>query len=176
MINQQATVAQRTDQQIAERKAKWFWVSLVVALLGLQLVIGGVAIKLATGDASAAIVPNYHQAALNWDQIHSERTAAKRLGWTVDLDVSSVADGRGMRAVQVSIADADGKPIDDLQVSADIYHHARAAEVQTVDMQPVGDAEYQVLAPMERSGLWQVDLNIRHDDQRITVQRTLERD
>ena len=33
----------------AERRAKRNWVSLVLVLLGLQLVIGGFAIRLATG-------------------------------------------------------------------------------------------------------------------------------
>ncbi len=57
----------RDELEQAERRARHFWVSLIVGLLGLQVAGGITAIFLSVGDPSMAIVPNYHQAALNWD-------------------------------------------------------------------------------------------------------------
>lgn len=56
-----------TTKGRAERNSKRIWVSLVVLLLGLQIGIGAIAISLATSDPSVAVVPDYHEAALNWD-------------------------------------------------------------------------------------------------------------
>jgi len=145
---------------LAERSAKRFWVSLVLVLLTLQLIIGFVAIRLATGDQSVAVVPNYHQAALNWDQTKIARSAAKRNGYTLDLNVSDVADGRGMRAIELQVRDAGQQNVDKLQVSGHIYHHALASDVIPIEFRAIGDGRYLVLAPMGRKGLWQIELAI----------------
>ncbi|MEZ6088641.1 MAG: FixH family protein [Pirellulaceae bacterium] len=164
----------RSEQMRAERKAKWFWVSLIVLLLGLQLAIGGVALVLATGDASAAIIPNYHEAALNWDQARRERTAAQRLGWDVDLDVSDVADGNGLRAMRLYIKDRFGMPINHLDVTVTFYHLAHGNDIQELKIQPIDDGGYQAMASMPRTGLWQVNLNIKQMDETIAIHDVIE--
>ncbi|TWU47348.1 FixH [Rubripirellula tenax] len=157
----------QSDASKNERRAKRFWVSLVVTLLGIQLLIGFVAIRLATGDPSAAIVPDYHNAALNWDVSQRAITAADRMGWTVSIATSDVADARGMRATEISILDDQDQPVDDLRIMASIYHHARAANVQTFAIESIGQGRYLTLAPMQRPGLWQMELMIEGAEQLI---------
>lgn len=143
-----------------ERRAKRFWVSLVVLLLGMQLVIGGFAIYLATGDPSVAVVPDYHTAALNWDAAKQADLAAARMGWTVDVTTSDVADDRGMRATEVVVVDEAGTPVDTLRINVRAYRHARARDVKTFELPSVGKGRYLALAPVRQPGIWQFDVTI----------------
>ena len=167
--------ADARDAQIhAERKAKWFWVSLIVLLLGMQLTIGGVALMLATGDASAAIIPNYHEAALNWDQAKRERSAAERLGWEINLQISDVADGNGLRAVRLVVVDRFGMPINHLDASLTFYHLANGHDIRERRLEPIADGGYRVMAEMQKPGLWQVNLRLKQLEETIVVQRVIE--
>ena len=155
----------------AERKAKRFWVTLVVGLLSLQLVIGYVAVRLAIGDPTVAIVPDYHQAALDWDQQRAALTAADRLGLVTDLEVSKVADSQGVRAILFSVKDDGGHSLADLQVTATVYRHARAGQPQTVPLTAVGDGKFMATTAMAEAGLWQIELDVRGAAEPIRVSR-----
>lgn len=159
------------SKQAAERRAKRFWVTLVVGLLSMQLIIGYVAIRLAIGDPSVAIVPNYHEAALNWDQHRAALTAADRLGLVTDLEISKVADSQGLRAILFCVKDDGGHSIANLQVTATVYRHARAAEVQTVPLADVGDGIFMATTAMAQAGLWQVELDVEGAAEPIRVSR-----
>lgn len=162
------------SELVAERRAKRFWVSLVLLLLTMQLAIGAVAIRLATGDRSVAVVPNYHQAALRWDDTKNARLAAKRNGWTLSLTVSDVADGRGMRAVVLHVLDSRQQIVDDLEVAGHVYHHALATEVKQIEFRSLGDGRYLTMAPMRRKGLWQVELSIEGSKEPMALSETIE--
>jgi nitrogen fixation protein FixH len=158
----------------AERRAKRFWVSLVVGLLGLQLVVGGVAISLATNDPSVAVIPNYHAAALDWDATKRTRNAVARRGWKAELTVAEVADGRGRRAIQLRVFDQTGRPGEGLRVAGRYYRHARAGDVASLELPDVGDGQYLTLVPMAEAGLWQVDLQLEGGPEAMQVTTTVE--
>lgn len=157
-----------------ERRARRIWVSVIVGLLGIQVLIGAVSIHLATNDQSAAVVPNYHQAALDWDQTKQAALAASRNGWRMSLTTSDVADGRGMRAVELVAIDADRRPIESLVVTGQVYHHAVAGQVESIEFRSVGDGRYLAMAPMARRGLWQINLNIQGADEAMTLAQSFE--
>lgn len=164
----------KTQEQVAERSAKRFWVSLVVVLLGLQLVIGFVAIRLATGDPSAAVIPDYHNAALNWDDSRRASQAADRLGWSVEISASDIADASGMRATQVTVIDEAGQPVAGLEVTGRAYHHARAGQVETFRLDSIGQGRYMALAPLTRPGLWQIEVMFQNEDQPMKKSSAIE--
>ncbi len=161
-------------EQRLERRAKRFWVSLVVLFLGLQLAIGGVAIYLLTGDRAVAVVPNYHQAALNWDKTKIARSAAERKHWKLELLASDVADQRGMRVVELLVFDSNQIGVDQLMISGHVYHHALASDVQPIEFRSVGEGRYLAMSSMGRAGLWQVELAIEGADEPITTSETIE--
>jgi hypothetical protein len=144
----------------AERKARRFWVSLIVTFLGLQVVIGFASLRLATGDSSVAIVPDYHTTALNWDAERRKNTAAKRLGLDIAIKPSNVADERGNRAVEVQISGDRDQAVSDLVLSAKVYHHTNANVVQKISFQNRGGGLYLALVPMAQPGIWQFDLKV----------------
>ncbi|QDT09554.1 FixH family protein [Planctomycetes bacterium K23_9] len=161
-------------QRSAERRAKYFWVSLVVTLLGIQLVIGFFSIHLATSDPTVSVIPEYHKTALNWDQQKYVSTAADRLGWEIDLVASDVADGQGRRAVEIAVRDENGKTIDNLSLHATAYHHAAATDIRKFSVDSVGNGNYMTLAPLGRSGIWNLEIDIAGADEPITLRRTIE--
>ena len=152
--------AKAESNAIAEKRAKRFWIALVLFLFVVQGTIMGSVIHLAIGDPSAAVVPDYHNAALNWDETRKALEAADRLGWKVSFMASDVADDRGMRAIEMTIIDEDKKGIDDLVVEGKLYHHARAADVVEISLKSVGEGKYLTLVPASREGLWQLELAI----------------
>ena len=74
-----------TDPAVANRRAAWRWGTLVVGMLSLQVVLGVAAVFLATGDESVAVIPNYYDKALAWDQQMAQQQASESLGWDVEM-------------------------------------------------------------------------------------------
>lgn len=158
----------------AERSAKRFYIGLVLLLFAIQATILGTAIRLAIGDPALAVVPDYHQAALRWDDAQAAHHAADKLGWNLSLDVSDVADGRGMRALQFHAVDRDDRPMTNLNVRAKVYHHARADHVERIELDHVGEGRYMAMPAMRAAGLWQIELDVRNAGRPMTLTRTVE--
>lgn len=162
----------KSEMQL-ERKARRFWVSLIVCLLGFQIGLGVVAITLATNDESVAIVPDYHHAALNWDQVSRERSAAERLGLSIEIAPSDVIDLNGRRAVEVKIVDRHGELVTAPTLRLNAYHHAHANHGIELALTP-SKTNYVALGPLTRAGLWQFDLKFDYADERVHFVQTQE--
>ncbi|WP_286764567.1 MULTISPECIES: FixH family protein [Rhodopirellula] len=161
-------------QQKEERRAKRFYISLVLLLFAIQATILGTAIKLAIGDPALAVVPDYHQAALNWDESYRASLASERLGWNVDVIVSDVSDAKGQRAISVELHNQQGKSLDDLHIDAVVYRHADAGAFEAVELLSTGEGRYLGMASMPQQGLWQLELTVDGAGEPMTLSRTLE--
>ncbi|RMF43281.1 MAG: hypothetical protein D6753_05595 [Planctomycetota bacterium] len=159
-----------------ERRARRFWVGMIVGLLGLQIAIGVVSIMIATGDGSAAVLPNYYESAVNWDVTRRARLKTAQLGWAIEYAVLPPEQGTPRREMRVMIADPQRAPISGLNLAARVYHHAHGQEIFTVQFEEVGAGQYVGQVPLVQRGLWQVDLRmegpmgIAADNRQITVQ------
>ena len=146
------------QQRTMSRRAGWFWGTLVVGLLATQVVVGIGSVFIAIGDPSVAVVPDYHQKALAWDDERASRAASALLGWEVDVSVSDGADQKGNRTVVVTIKDADGQHVSLADVDIRAYHHARASAAQLAKLRSHGEGNYTVALPLQRAGLWQFEI------------------
>lgn len=158
----------------SERKAKRFYIGLVLLLFAIQCTILTTAITLAIGDPALAVVPDYHQAALAWDESRAATRSAGEMGWDLDVNVSDVADGKGMRVMQFHALDQDHQPLSELNVRAKIYRHARADEVERFELDSIGDGTYQSMPRMPDPGLWQIELDVRNAGRPMTLSKTVE--
>ena len=151
-----------TQQHDANRRAAIRWGAFVVGLLSLQVAGGAFAIFLATSDESVAIVPNYHQQALNWDQHVALQSASTKLGWNAAM---SQFDGEtGVAGLRIRLRDRDGGPVEIASGEIEIYRHARAATVRRVAI-PAGAADSIDLGQcFDASGLWQVAIDVTDSD------------
>jgi len=161
------------EMQQLERRARRFWVSVIVGFLGLQVLIGVASIVLALNDPSVAVIPNYHQSALDWDVTHRARQLADQLGWQIDYNVVP-AERAGHRSLLVTIMDRDGKPLSDLNVSAKVYRHARGGNVDKFKLKAIADGNYQADTKLSGKGLWQIELVIEGEHGIASLSRELE--
>lgn len=145
------------NMQQLERRARRFWVSVIVGFLGLQVLIGVASIVLALNDPTVAVIPNYYQSALDWDITNRSRQLADQLGWQIDYNVVP-AEQAGQRSLFVTILDRDGKPVSDLNVSAKLYRHARGGNVDKFKLKAIADGNYQADTKLTEKGLWQIEL------------------
>lgn len=146
-----------------ERKARRFWVSLIVGLLGMQVVGGAFAIYLATSDPSVAVIPNYYQAGLDWDIKRRNLNQMNLLGWKASVLVEPEDVELGQRIIKVSVRDQRDTPVSGLRISSRIFHHARGTEVFKLIFDEAQPGSYVAVSRLTQPGLWQVDLVLEGD-------------
>jgi nitrogen fixation protein FixH len=161
----------REELERAERRARHLWVTVIVGLLSLQVAIGVTSIFLAVGDPSVAIIPHYHQAALDWDTTQRARHLTEKLGWQIKPNVSPVVDGQ--RQVQVQVLDRNGEPVSGLHLSAKAYHHARGAEIYEMRMTETEAGTYAATTSLIARGLWDLKLQLEGDHGIASDQRDI---
>lgn len=137
--------------------------ALVLGFLGTHMLFVFIAISLAVGDRSFAVVPDYYQKAVEWDDHKAALAASAALGWEVEVLPSRDVTLRGVRELAVVLHDAEGRPITEAQVHATLYHHANASRVVEVELIPGAyPGRYSVLAEMRDEGVWNIRLQITH--------------
>lgn len=157
-----------------ERRAKRKWTAIIFAFLGVSMSMWLYAAMLAVRDPSMAIVPDYHEKALRWDEHMARQAKSEAMGWTVHPIAPSQVDSDGKGMVTVFLRDRDGKPIDGVKGQVRVYHHARASEVQRTDFRAVGASDsgleagseigtYQFPVSHFRTGTWQIELALEKD-------------
>ncbi|MCG8652885.1 MAG: FixH family protein [Pirellulales bacterium] len=147
------------DQALANRRAAWRWGSFVVALLSLQVAGGVVAILLASGDPSVAVVPDYHQKALHWDDQVALRSAAAKLGWSLQL--SQVQSGEGFAGLTIELRDRSGQWVPIHSGTIEIYRHVRAGDVRRTQITDPVTGPLDLPKCFSNSGLWQVSMDVQ---------------
>lgn len=150
-----------------ETVARWKWAGLVVGLLVLQVLMGGFAALLAVSDPAFAVIPNYHDRSMHWDDVVAARQASAALGWKSRVSAADSADMFGKRRLTISLEDATGRPLAGAQVRLQLYHHARPLEIQEVTLLPdvAAPGQYFAEAIVRRDGIWEVELTADCDGQ-----------
>jgi hypothetical protein len=152
------------DLHAANRRAAWTWGSIIVGLLSLQVAGGVVAIILATGDQSVAVVPDYHQKALQWDNEMAIRRASQQLGWTCDVrSVPFDADQRGAGLV-VNLVDRQGETVQVAQGTLRWYQHTRANDVKELAIPARRLTTMRLDDCFHTNGLWEVMIDVTDRD------------
>lgn len=142
---------------------------VVCGLLGGHVVFVAIAITLATGDRSFAVVPDYYQKAVDWDQRRDELAASDELGWRVELRPSGTVDALGQRNLALAVHDAAGQPVAGAAVTVEFFHHARAKDFRDIELSEVVPGQYAAAAQMPLAGRWQFDIVIERGEQRYVA-------
>ena len=149
----------QSELKAANRRAAWRWGSLIVGLLGLQVAGGIYAIILASGDDSVAVVPDYHQKALQWDEEMAVRRASDALGWTCDVQAVPT-DDRETAGLVATLKDNRGGRVNVRTGTLRWYQHIRANDVAELAL-PDGELTIMRLDDcFDANGLWEVLLDI----------------
>lgn len=145
-----------------ERRAKWFWVGAIVALLTMQVVGGVVTVYLAVGDPTSSVIPNYYQAGLEWDQTHRNLDQFVNMQFQVEVIVQAKEPDTAQRQLMIVLT-KNGKPVGKQRLSASIYHHARGADVVKLNFDEGNEGEYVGGCRLTQSGLWEFDVIVEGD-------------
>lgn len=142
-------------------RAKITWIGIIVGLLGMSIVIYGVAIVVTLTDPSFALEPDYEKKAADWDAIQRQRTINKELGWSAKVNVEA-GPRRGEIVVRLTLHDQDDQPIDGAIVELEAFHNARAGQVYRARLDHIADGEYTAAMPIARTGMWEFRLTANH--------------
>lgn len=155
------------DNQPSEDASRYIWCGVIIGLLCLQLVGCVFALIMATTSSSMAVIPDYHQKAMQWDAHKAQQAKTAALGWKESIDVSGPMDIMENRLITIRVEDADGNPVDINQMEATIYHHADAATLHEVSLEQLAPGTFRGKLRLRKAGLWQVETKI------ITADRTV---
>ncbi|UCD75941.1 MAG: FixH family protein [Phycisphaerales bacterium] len=155
-------------------KAKITWIGIIVGLLGMSVVIYGIAIVITVTDPSFAIEPDYEKKAADWDTIQRQQAINRALAWSATINVEA-GPKRGEIIVRVTLHDRDDAPIDGAIVELDAFHNARASQIYRARLDHAGEGQYTAAMPIRRSGIWEFRLTANHrgDVFTKTIRKTL---
>jgi nitrogen fixation protein FixH len=156
-------------------RAAWAWGSFVTGFLVLQLVAGGLAIALASRDPSVAVMPDYHQKALRWDEEVASRQRSMALRWQTEVTVTPVPNQPQVRHLAVRVVDSSGQPVTGGSAELSFFHHTRAGDFASRPLSETEPGVYSAALPISRDGLWDFDFTLsRNADERFRDSQTIE--
>ncbi|QDV16212.1 FixH [Gimesia panareensis] len=155
----------------AETLARWKWGGVILGFLGLQILLSGVAVFLATSDPSNVIVEGYYEQALSWDQQRARQAASDALGWKSSIDLGKPQGMLGERLLTIRLVDPAGQPVTGCHLDGEIFHHARGGDVFKLHFQEQDPGNYTAVAKLQRSGLWELSLKTDRDAQHFQETR-----
>jgi len=137
--------------------------AVVIALLTGHIVFIMIAITLATGDRSFAVVPDYYRKAVEYDQRKTMLEESDQVGWAVHLEPADTMNGTGERELIVRLTDRDGAAVTGAALHLSCYHYARAGEPVTLDLVEALPGQYVGVARVGREGFWWFDVSANRE-------------
>ncbi|TWU38440.1 FixH family protein [Novipirellula artificiosorum] len=155
------------SNRIANHRAAIRWGGFVVALLTAQVAVGVVAVVLATNDPSAAVLPDYYEKALHWDDQVQAEAASRELGWKLTLLPMKEGSKVGL---QGQLLDVDGAPISIASGTLELYHHSHASEIDRIQLPVSSEGTFGITGCVPIDGLWQANIDLVDSDGNRFVQ------
>ncbi len=156
----------QSDAVSREQRGAHKWVALIVGLLGLQFVMSFTALYLALSDESMAIVPDYHEQALQWDQRAALQRASDALGWQSHVTIAPLDEPEAeiykRREVMVRVIDEHKAPVSGARIELTMFPHVRPDERQQLTPTELyeGTGIYRAVATVRRDGIWELRLRV----------------
>lgn len=157
-----------------ERRSGLGWALAPFLILGGGLAGLGVMTALAVDDPSFALERDYYRKAVELDAQRAQEGRNRELGW--EVYVESVPDGADNELLVTLLGGQRGidgpELLDDARITAEVFHNARAADIQDIELAPVGEGKYRGQITNVRPGLWELRFNVeRHGSVFTSVQR-----
>ncbi|MEM6673548.1 MAG: FixH family protein [Planctomycetota bacterium] len=148
----------REERDDAARPRSLRWPLIIVGMLLTHVSAMMLAVKIASGDTGHAVLPDYYQRAVAWDDLQAEARASARLGWTASVTPSVLTDERGRREIRVVLHDRFGAAVEGAALTARTWHLAVGDPIDVAFQASAEPGVYVGRAAMERPGRWHVDL------------------
>jgi nitrogen fixation protein FixH len=141
------------------------WPGAIVALLLLGIGSAFTILIASRSDGGAQVIENYYERAVDWDAEADRQAASARLGWTLHIQVASVANGNPLRDVEATVRDREGTPVAGLVGTLRLSRPQHARPVAELPLAPVPDqpGSYRQAMPIDAPGLWDFQILARRD-------------
>ena len=162
-----------TDQpEIRKAGRKWPWI--VVGLLSVHVAGMVTAAMIATHDRSFAVVDNYYEKAVHWDQSQALLRASREMGWKVEIKASDRVDPLGRRRVDFVVTDAQGRAIPGAVLTVEYFHDAHGNETRKVTLSADGNdpTHFGAVLPMRYAGAWEYQVTVTAGDKTYVEKKT----
>ena len=141
----------------------YFWPGMVVALLGLSAVAIAITVTFALSDPSFAVVPDYYNKALQWDQTAALQQRSDALQWRAAFEFGVQDHMTDQRQIIVSLTGPNNEPITGADLTATVFHPSRSKETQAVSFDEPNPGRYVGLFHPTRIGIWELELRATRD-------------
>ena len=142
------------------------WPIAIAGILGLTIAANVWLIRVATGDPTFAIEPDYYRKAVRWDDELAQRRRNDELGWRVTPTLTrSGRDGR----LDLTLTDRDGAPVAGARVDVVAVHNSRAAHPLSAQLSDDGRGVYHAALAADHPGLWELRFEIHRGGERFTA-------
>lgn len=131
----------------------WPWAMALV--LGLTMGANLLVFRLARGDASFAVEPDYYAKAVAWDSTRALDARSDALGWTVNASLAPMPATETLH-LAVHLHTAEGTPVQGATVSVEASHNARGSRVLSDTLRSTSPGTWESMLPSSRTGLWEV--------------------
>lgn len=142
------------------------WPGIVFWLMGISFVIMGITVYMASTDTALAIVPDYYEKGLRWDEIKAERARSDTTGWSHAVQAAPAGAGW---TLTVRLVDAAGGVIDNADVSLRIFPATNSKDVRELEPAPIGRGGYEAELRGLSAGVWKYELVARRGEQDVLI-------
>lgn len=144
------------------------WIYVCVGLLVTNALVMAVLVT-ASSKSAPAVVPQYYERAVAWDQTMAEAKLAAELGWTLALELEDAG-------IAVKLVDRDRQPVSGARLTIGGFHRARPAQRLALVLvtDAAGEARAPALSGTRTSGWYELDVEIVRDPVRYSLHRAVE--
>lgn len=157
-----------------ESRARWTWMSLIIAVFALQGSVWIAAIIYTARDPSDAVIHRYDQRALQWNEFAAAQRASRQLAWSCQIEIPAELDPLRRRTVNVVLRDRQDIPISGAKVQIDAFHRARAGQRFSAVLTEVEAGHYRALLPLTRAGMYCIEIDVRRGNDRFFADYVVE--
>lgn len=142
------------------------WTIAIVTLLAGNLLMM-IVLAVAANRDDAQVIPDYYAQATRYDETMAEAAASHALGWTAAAQLE-----RG--ALEVTLHDAHGAPLDGARVTVTGYQRAHAVGRYTLGLVASGGGRYQGILADAPAGVHDLAIVVERGTERFTQQLVVE--
>ncbi len=148
------------------------WPIGIVAILSATVIANLVVMRIANGDPSFAIEPDYYQKAVAFDSTIAGQRRSNALGWTATATIV-VADAAGPPLLTVTLLDSQQRPVQGAAVTVVALANIRANDLVSSTLSEIAPGRYQSTLAARMAGQWEVRVDaLRGSEHFVASTRT----
>lgn len=143
-----STAMQSKAMQSRGRWIPWLFVAGFLVVIGVNATL----IMFATDTFSGLVVQHPYQKGQEFDRTKARLAEQAAMGWQVTLNREEKADGTIV--LQLAFRDADGKPLDNLSIAAELQRPVENLAALELGFRPDGAGRYRAKLLPPKHGQW----------------------